>query len=506
LVAAGGKLYAIGGNDGRKNVGAVEAYDPGTGKWEKRKGMRVPRCSSGAAVLNGRIYVFGGSRDRWNGPVLKLVESYDPAADAWTVEAGMPAYRTAGGAATAGNGICLIGGVDWVGGKHLAVTDCFYPGGEAWLAKTARKADVVTVFAGIAMIMAIVGGFVLALVLWFVLRRGKHGKVGRSAARKPVLHRADKSRTEYRFAFRGRGGTLFGIKILNIAKNIVTLGVYSFWGRVRVRNYVWGAMAVGGDRLAYHGTGLELFRGFLKACVVFIIPYSALHHLPALLSAPSWVKTTCVIATFALLALFIPLATVGMQRYRLSRTSLRNIRFSYLGKWWPYAKLFWGTMALSILTLGFYSPFSSVWRHQFHVEWTRYGSGRFKFTGSGLDLMGPYLLALLLAIPTIFLSMVWYGIYRQRYFWNKTRFETAQFRSTIRFLSLLWIKATNIMLVVLTLGLGKAWATVRYYRYLQDNLLLAGRLDLAGILQQPVKGTPVGDELADYLDINMDLG
>ena len=114
--------------------------------------------------------------------------------------------------------------------------------------------------------------------------------------------------------------------------------------------------------------------------------------------------------------------------------------------------------------------------------------------------------ALLLAIPTIFLSMVWYGIYRQRYFWNKTRFETAQFRSTIRFLPLLWIKATNIMLVVFTLGLGKAWATVRYYRYLQDNLLLAGRLNLAGILQQPVKGTPVGDELADYLDINMDLG
>lgn len=508
LVAAGGKLYAIGGDDGRRSVGAVEAYDPATGEWRKCASMRVPRCNCATAVLKGRIYVFGGALQWWNGPAPRIVEVYDPATDAWKLEAGMPAPRTAGAAAVVGNRIYLVGGMERSGGKHLVSSGCYAPGGgtaKGTKEKTVETVDTVTRFAKIGALAATGGAFVVALALWLWFRRTEPRR-RRSIPAAPVRRAGDEGRTEYPFAFQGRGWPLFGIRIFNMLKNIVTLGVYSFWGRVRVRNYAWGAVEVAGDRLAYHGTGMELFRGFLKACVIFIIPYMALDNLPAILGAPLWVKIACGVATVALLVLFVPVATVGMRRYRLSRTSLRNIRFAYLGKWWPYAKLLWGTMALTILTLGLYAPAGAVRRQQFHMSKTRFGSGRFRFTGTGRDLFGPYLLALVLAVPTLFLSMAWYGVYKQRYFWNNTRFERGRFACTIRFPPLLWIGVTNVLLVLFTFGLGGAWATVRYYRYYLGHLRLDGELDLAEILQQPVEGAPVGDELADYLDIDFDLG
>ena len=83
----------------------------------------------------------------------------------------------------------------------------------------------------------------------------------------------------HRLSFHGVGGTLFGIHIVNVFLTIVTLGIFYFWGKARVRRYLWSQMAIAGDRFAFHGTGREMLIGFLKAMLLFAVPLIALSIL-----------------------------------------------------------------------------------------------------------------------------------------------------------------------------------------------------------------------------------
>ena len=58
-----GRLYAVGGGiDGNysRNLASTEAYDPATGRWEQRAPLPTARSGIAAAVLEGRMFVFGG--------------------------------------------------------------------------------------------------------------------------------------------------------------------------------------------------------------------------------------------------------------------------------------------------------------------------------------------------------------------------------------------------------------------------------------------------------------
>jgi len=58
-----------------------------------------------------------------------------------------------------------------------------------------------------------------------------------------------KSKT-YPLSFQGNGGTLFGIQIVNLLLIIITLGIYYFWAKARVRIYIWSQADFNGDRFA----------------------------------------------------------------------------------------------------------------------------------------------------------------------------------------------------------------------------------------------------------------
>jgi hypothetical protein len=75
---------------------------------------------------------------------------------------------------------------------------------------------------------------------------------------------SDESDLSLPFAFRGEGKELFGIYFVNTLKTIFTLGIYRFWAKTKVRQYLWSNTVFAGDSFSYHGTGKELFRGFLK--------------------------------------------------------------------------------------------------------------------------------------------------------------------------------------------------------------------------------------------------
>jgi len=306
-------------------------------------------------------------------------------------------------------------------------------------------------------------------------------------------------------AFYGTGGDLFGIQMVNMLLTIVTLGVYYFWGKVKVRQYILSQTEFEGDRFTYHGTGKELLLGFLKASVLFFIPLILLNIVPDIIGS-TVVKIIAVILTYLLLILFIPYAMVGARRYRLSRTSWRGIRFSLRGKMWEFMKLFmWGSF-LTTITLGLYYPIFETRRYGFLISHSYFGNQNFNFKGTGRELFGPYLLALLLVLPTLGLYWFWFLARKQRYFWEHTSFDTLRFRSTVTGRSLLNLVIGNFILIIITLGVAFPWILVRRVRFACDYLVPEGPLALEKIRQEAQAASATGEALGGFMDAGLDFG
>ena len=301
-----------------------------------------------------------------------------------------------------------------------------------------------------------------------------------------------------RFTFHGSGGTLFGIYVVNVLLTIATLGIYRFWGRVKVRRFMLSQTGFEGDRFAYHGTGKELMLGFVKALLFVGLPISAL-SMAARLSGDRMIHIATQIFTSLLVFLFIPIAMVGARRYRLSRTSWRGIRFSFRGLIWAFVRLFVTGSILSALTLTLYYPFFQTRQQGFLVSNSHFGRRPFRFDGRGRDLFGAYVVALLLLVPTLGIYFFWFNARKTRYFWEHTYFETARFRSTMTGGRLMAQTLANWGTLIGTLGLAWPWVVVRRARFEFANLTVEGPLDLTGIVQEPQLATATGDALSSLL-------
>src|SRR5207249_11131247 len=69
-------------------AGLARPQSAGQGKWSEKARLPEPRGGVAVALLNGKIYVLGGSaRGRDD---QQLVEEYDPSTDRWRERAPMP--------------------------------------------------------------------------------------------------------------------------------------------------------------------------------------------------------------------------------------------------------------------------------------------------------------------------------------------------------------------------------------------------------------------------------
>lgn len=303
--------------------------------------------------------------------------------------------------------------------------------------------------------------------------------------------------------FHGTGGSLFGIQIVNAFLTIITLGIYHFWGKVRLRNYLMSQTEFEGDRFAYHGTGKELLIGFFKAAVVFGSFYLLLNSIPYLSGTVA--KVVAFVLAYSLLLVFVPVAMVGSRRYRLSRISWRGVRFSFRGHVVDFIKIFLQGTLLTVITLGFYTPFFDVKRYAFMGSNSYFGNQKFEFEGQGKDLFGSYVLALLLSLPTLGLYWFWFTAKKQRYLWDHTSFGAARFRSTVTGGALLHLSMVNLLLLIFTLGLGWPWVMIRNLRFAFTYLTLEGLLDLEAIQQEAQAASPTGEGLGSILDLDTGL-
>ena len=354
--------------------------------------------------------------------------------------------------------------------------------------------------------------------------------------------------TSRKAVFHGAGGTLFGIHLVNTLLTLVTLGIYYYWAKVRVRTYLFGQTEFAGDRFSYHGSARELLNGSMKAGLIFGVPYLLLKNAGHFLEVNMAIQIALQTAASLLLVLFIPVAIASSRRYRLSRTAWRGIRFSFQGKTLDFIKLWLFGYFLTGITLGLYYPYFSTKKQAVLTAHSYFGSEPFKFSGDGAALVRPFLMMYLPAVTVAIIAglglysfielplqniadpktagslvigaivsliigalvfrLLWlpYSVKEQRFFWEQTSIGSARFRLPITTWPYLKLKLGNLLLMVCTLGLVWPWTTIRNVRFITDQLTLVGVDNFDEVVQAYDGAPPIGEGLDGFLDTGFDLG
>src|SRR4051812_36711901 len=90
-----GKVYAFGGFTGPAHSAPVDyayEYDPKTDAWRTLPALSASRGSPSAVALDGKLHVVGG-RSAQNGPTLATHDVFDPTSGKWSTAAPLPTAR-----------------------------------------------------------------------------------------------------------------------------------------------------------------------------------------------------------------------------------------------------------------------------------------------------------------------------------------------------------------------------------------------------------------------------
>ncbi|WP_439120829.1 DUF898 family protein [Marivita sp.] len=183
---------------------------------------------------------------------------------------------------------------------------------------------------------------------------------------------------------------------------VLTLGVYRFWMRTRLRRWYWSSIRPGGHPLEYVGDPIEKLLGFLFAVVVLAF-YIGIVNLILMFASFSLFQDNFAAYAVSLVGV-IPLwffAQYRARRYVLARTRWRGLRFGLepgaLGYAWR-AVLHW---IVTILSLGLLLPRMTFWLEKYKTDRTFFGTARMSQGGSWKMLypsMKPMFAALAIAL------------------------------------------------------------------------------------------------------------
>lgn len=134
LAAADGRLYAIGGIHDSAQRRTVQIYDIASDSWSAGPPVPAPkRDHMGSAVMDGRIYVFGG-RSATDPPLnFDIVDVLDTATGQWSRAAPMPTERSGFEAERIRDRIVVAGGEEVTeGGDTIAEAEIYDPATDTW--------------------------------------------------------------------------------------------------------------------------------------------------------------------------------------------------------------------------------------------------------------------------------------------------------------------------------------------------------------------------------------
>lgn len=307
----------------------------------------------------------------------------------------------------------------------------------------------------------------------------------------------------YRFKSQGDGRILFNISFVNLIKTVFTLGIYQFWAKKNVRQYIWSETLFSGDRFAYHGTGKELMKGAVQFGLILLILATVYYVMFNI--GPEAGGLASELPGFIIL-IMIPVLMVGAWRYRLSRTAWRNIRFSFRGKRMEAVTLYIISGIFLGLTLGLYWPFFKMKTEKFWRENSWFGNVQFRFSGIGKDFFGKFILSIILTPLTLGFYLFWFAADLKQYLWSHTHVGGATFHFPIKGKDYMNLKVANFFIILFTLGLGFPWVMIRNQKFVTDHLALVGNIELNRIVQEMKDSGAFGEEALDAMDVPIDIG
>jgi len=233
--------------------------------------------------------------------------------------------------------------------------------------------------------------------------------------------------------YEGRTGAIAAIALQNALYSLLTLGVYRFWAKTRLRRYLWGSTIYRGERLEYTGRGIELFFGFLIAIAILTGLVTLFELAAEIAGGPLSAGAGVAQMVQSLVIIFLVFVAIYCaRRYRLSRSQWRGIRAGQSGSAVTFALTALGWGLVMVFTLGLAYPVFRTRLMKYQMENTWFGSERFAFTGRAGELFGVWFLTWLLFLPTFGLIYIWYRVREFRYFAAKCRLGPLSFSSDLK--------------------------------------------------------------------------
>jgi uncharacterized membrane protein YjgN (DUF898 family) len=355
------------------------------------------------------------------------------------------------------------------------------------------------------------------------------------------------------FVYDGRLGELYGIFLPNLLWTILTLTVFRFWAKTRMRRYLWSRTSLNGDRFEYTGTGGEMFIGFLIVMpfyVLFILGSQLAYYHPDV-DEGLLVALQSVGAILILYLVFV--AQYAAQRYRLTRTLWRGIRGGMTGSPW-----IWGLKAfffafLSLLTLSLAWPWSQMRLLGDRINNSYFGDAKAQAAPASKPVYGRYIIGIVISgVATIIIMaalgfatyavMQWLGLdledpealeQSRAFYWSSMAiggiaylllsiayiiafsfYQTAVFREVARKLELGGLRfATrvtsgrliaryvgNLLIIVFTLGLGLPIAIHRTMLFLAANIEVVGEIEGSDVTHANLRRPRAGEGLLEAFD------
>lgn len=308
----------------------------------------------------------------------------------------------------------------------------------------------------------------------------------------------------YQLEFFGKGADYFSIMIVNWLLTLVTAGLYYPWARAKRLNYIYGQTALNNERFHFAGTGNEMFRGFIKIILFYILIMGAYFLISTTLESPFLAILFVYLAIFAI----IPFAIHGSFRYKMSRTSYRGIRFGYRGDRNELIRNYIKWVVYTIISFGIYGAWLQMNIRRYTHQHIRYGDVEFSNDAEGEEYFFMNLKGYFLTILTLGIYVFWWECEIFNYYIDKMKMSRGEQKiecySTAtggRFFSLLIV---NLLITVFTLGFGKAWADMRTQKFICDNVKLEGDINLDEIHQTEEEYTDAfGEDAMDFFEIDL---
>ncbi len=192
--------------------------------------------------------------------------------------------------------------------------------------------------------------------------------------------------------FSGRRGRLFWLALKLGFLTVLTLGMYRFWMKTRLRRWYWSAFRPMGHPLEYVGDPWEKLLGFLIA-VVFLAFYIGVVNLLLMFASFSLFNGNVAAYVLSFIGV-IPLwfyASYRARRYVLARTRWRGIRFGLAPGAWGYAGRALWHWFLAIVTLGILWPRKAFYLEKYITDRTYFGAAAMEQGGKWTGLLRPWL-------------------------------------------------------------------------------------------------------------------